>query len=619
MKSDGFFTNQYVNRTNAPLSLAIQSGVPYYWAVLLDNTNFGSANWTAYTSSNITANLGTVQGWHTVWVGLSGQPAGSQQVWNAVRLDLDLAAPILVVTNATNVTIPMIQLQGYANEELAWITYDLNNASGSISNQPGFMTGSIFDTNSFTYTNNSFKCFDLMLASGANTVTLHAADLAGNSTNFAVTFNLNYSNKPAPVVQLWWPQNGTQISGGSFTCRGTVDDPTVALSAQITDTNGDTNVVAGVIERNGNFWVDNIPLAPGANSLTLTATDINHNTNTTNIYVVQSGVGLNITYIDPITTQTAITVSGTINATNYTVWVNGVVASQSGSPPSISWTANNVPVNGAGTAVIQACAIPDIPADGNGNGTAPGGGGTNSSLSNPGNPPAPDAVVAEVNPDKATALICSYFWQRWSGDYDQFQNPGAILFSSEHDTEFAEWYAESGGFSQTNLCSTSYGTNGVETLQLTTTIQSQWGTNGVGTTQMGRATNAGCGLAADMGPPNTNFIGPTTFPCLQGSSVYFQGQLSAETSSLWNSSQSAVCRFTLQTGGRSFAAHQSLHAIEAQAWALQPPVYEDAYQDWLEYDLPIRSLYPACASHHFGEAAEHQRLRLGRAARRRRR
>ena len=166
------FTNQYVNLTNAPLSLAIQSGVPYYWAVLLDNTNFGGATWTAYTSSNITANLGTVQGWHTVWVGLSGRPAGSQAAWNAVRLDLDLTAPILTVTNNTSVTIPMIQLQGYANEELAWITYDLNNANGSVSNQPGFMTGAIFDTNSFAYTNDSFKCFDLVLASGANTVTL---------------------------------------------------------------------------------------------------------------------------------------------------------------------------------------------------------------------------------------------------------------------------------------------------------------------------------------------------------------------------------------------------------------------------------------------------------------
>ena len=39
----------------------------------------------------------------------------------------------------------------------------------------------------------------------------------------------------------------------------------------------------GVIERNGNFWVDNIPLAPGTNWLTLTAVDINNNVTTTNI------------------------------------------------------------------------------------------------------------------------------------------------------------------------------------------------------------------------------------------------------------------------------------------------------------------------------------------------
>ena len=81
-------TNQYVNLTNVPLSLGIQGGVPYNWAVTLDNTNFGAASWTPYTSSNITANLGTTQGWHTVWVGLRGLPANAQQTWNAVRLNL---------------------------------------------------------------------------------------------------------------------------------------------------------------------------------------------------------------------------------------------------------------------------------------------------------------------------------------------------------------------------------------------------------------------------------------------------------------------------------------------------------------------------------------------------
>jgi hypothetical protein len=577
------FTNQYVNLTNAPLSLASLSGLPYYWAVLLDNTNFSAASWTLYTSSNITANLGTNQGWHTVWVGLA---AGSQQAWNAVRLDLDLRAPILVVTNATNVMVPMIQLQGYANEELASLSFDLSNANGSISNQPGYMTGAIFDTNSFSYTNNSFKCFDLVLASGANTVTLHAADLAGNRTNCTRIFNLDYSSKPAPVLQLYWPQNGAQISGSSFTCRGSVDDPTVTLSAQITDSNGDTNVVAGVIERNGNFWVDNMPLATGTNWLTLTATDINNHVTTTNLFVVQSSVLIIINAITDNLNQPTVTVSGTINATNYTVWVNGVAATNFGwNGTTYPWTAYNVPMNGAGSAVVQACAIPQTPTDNNGNGTTNGGGGTNSSLSNPGNPSAPDALYAEINQDKPVALVCDFFWQKWHGEWDQYQNPGMTLSSTEKDTQTIEWSAATGGSSQTTFCTANYGTNGLAS-QVTTIIQSQWATNGIGTTQSGGSTNSVSGGVTNMGPLNTNFNGPTTFPGLQGMTSYFDNELGASTPYIGFSDQAAVSYFVLQTGGRGLPAHQSLHAIEAQAQAVVPGLYESAYQDWLGNILP---------------------------------
>ena len=39
-------TNQYVNVTNAPLSLAIQVGVPASEALMVDSTNFAGATWT---------------------------------------------------------------------------------------------------------------------------------------------------------------------------------------------------------------------------------------------------------------------------------------------------------------------------------------------------------------------------------------------------------------------------------------------------------------------------------------------------------------------------------------------------------------------------------------------
>jgi len=84
-------------RIDFPLSLAIQAGTPSYYAVLLDSTSFSTASWTAYTSSNLTVNLGSTQGWHTVWVGLCDVLPGGAPCWNAVRLELLLTPPAITV------------------------------------------------------------------------------------------------------------------------------------------------------------------------------------------------------------------------------------------------------------------------------------------------------------------------------------------------------------------------------------------------------------------------------------------------------------------------------------------------------------------------------------------
>src|SRR5580704_15914448 len=135
-------TNFYLNLRIAPLSLSLQSGLPSYWAVALDTNDFTGAHWNAYVFSNITANLGAVQGWHTIWVGLRGSPY-APPFSVPFRLCLDTIPPVLTVTNPTPGTVmqPMIQLQGYANEELASLSFDLTNALGALSNQTGFITG----------------------------------------------------------------------------------------------------------------------------------------------------------------------------------------------------------------------------------------------------------------------------------------------------------------------------------------------------------------------------------------------------------------------------------------------------------------------------------------------
>jgi hypothetical protein len=378
--------------------------------ILVNSTNTNSGTWIPFNAWP-TVDLGTGgDGLRTVnfyFQGLGGLTSRvTKRIW------LDTTPPVLTITAPGSNTLnqPVLQLQGYANEDLYSISYDLNNANGSVSNQNVLVLNRGFDTNQWRLRTNSFQAFDIGLTPGNNTITLHAMDWAGNMTNVTTNYVLDYSNKTnAPVVTLYWPTNGSQIGGTSFTCRGSVDDPTVTLSAQITDASGDTNVVSGIVERNGNFWVENLPLAAGANTLTLTATDANNNVTNITSTVVQSSVILTIAPASDITCQTAVDVSGTINSTGYSVWVNGLetTALNPCGDGVWSWTVQNVPVNGTGTAVFQAEAIAT------GGSCTGGGGGTNSSLQNPGNPfSAQCACVTEFCPDKQPVIVCTAYHQQ---------------------------------------------------------------------------------------------------------------------------------------------------------------------------------------------------------------
>ena len=297
-------------------------------------------------------------------------------------------------------------------------------------------------------TTNTFQAFDIGLTPGNNTITLHALDWAGNMTNVTTNYVLDYSSKTnAPVISLYWPTNGALVGGNNFTCRGTVDDPTVTLSAQITDSSGDTNIVAGVVERNGNFWIENLPLASGTNWLILTATDANNNVTNLGIAVVQSGVILTLTPSSDITWQTTMEVSGTINSTGYSVWVNGLETTTLNDCGGglWSWSIPNVPVNGTGTAVFQAEAIPT------GGGYSGGGGGTNSTLQNPGNPfSAQCAAMLELCPDKLPVTIYTQYHQVSTTTFDcPVVTPNGV---STDYTYSEDWWLGVGG----DWFSTSY-------------------------------------------------------------------------------------------------------------------------------------------------------------------
>ena len=168
---------------------------------------------------------------------------------------------------------------------------------------------------------------------------------------------MDYSGKTDPLaVQITWPQNGMQVSGSSFTLDGMLADPTASVAAQIVDTNGTISTASGVVERDGRFWLDNLPLSGGTNTLNITVTDAVGNTSVTNLCVVQSAM---ILTMDPVTPawqlwQATVNVTGTISDASQAVWVNGIKATVSSTlnadDITYSWSANNVPTTPGGVA-----------------------------------------------------------------------------------------------------------------------------------------------------------------------------------------------------------------------------------------------------------------------------
>ena len=349
-----YFLSGFVN-TNITLA-AVNGGPAVATAILVDSTNFTEATWIPFSSTPL-VNIGTNEGTHEVWFGFRG--TNGVVYWTSDTITLDKTPPSIVITNPVFSTTsrPIIQVQGYSTEPLSGIYFDVTNAAGSIPNQQGFVTAQNFDTNNFSSTTNWFQCFDVKLTNGVNTITVHAADLAGNvtTTNVIITLDFSGDTNP-PVITVTWPQNGVQISGTNFTLRGVLDDETAQITALTVDANGVTNIVSGVVERSGTFWLEDLPLNPGTNLVAVTAKDAAGNTSVTNLTLIQSGVTLTINTVpDNQLNQSVTTVSGTVSDPSYDVWVNGVQATVDGSG---HWATNNVPVYGNGTACFDAIAYP---------------------------------------------------------------------------------------------------------------------------------------------------------------------------------------------------------------------------------------------------------------------
>ena len=334
--------------------LTLLGGIPAYIAVLVNDTNRADAGWALFNSTNVPVNLSGGDGKYSVQIGLRGRAIGAAEAWLGTQLILDTVPPILRITNlpAGTVTQPLLQLQGWANEPLNRVVYDLTNSAGVLTNQIGYITGQFADTNLLQFTTNYFQYYDLPLAEGTNRIGLHATDLAGNTTTTNIAVILDYGAETSiPGLTLLWPLDGTQIAGDTFTVQAQGDNPTVTVEASVVDGSGNTNTVSGLVERSGLIWAKGLTLGSGTNTLVLKATSAAGHTSTISATIVRSALTVTM---NPLPTNqvnsSLVNATGTVSDASAEVWVNEI---QAAVDTNGTWHAADVPVSPSGTAIFD--------------------------------------------------------------------------------------------------------------------------------------------------------------------------------------------------------------------------------------------------------------------------
>jgi len=250
----------------------------------------------------------------------------------------------------------MIDLTGSSDQPLQSVRFDVINAFHRMEDQEGFVTDSYFDTILWQDTTNYWKCLDVALAPGTNTIVVHCQDFEGRVVATNLTYVLRFDqDKTPPQISITWPTPGCQVSGDRFTVRGLIDDKTAHVVGQVSAA-GRTNVVEGLVERTGHFWVEHLPLLAKSNLLILTATDAAGNVSVANVTVVRSEVVLSI---DPVPAsqlwQLQVKVTGKVSPPDQEVWVNDRKAEVASNGV---WTATGIPLTPEGVALFKATAIP---------------------------------------------------------------------------------------------------------------------------------------------------------------------------------------------------------------------------------------------------------------------
>ncbi|MFO1476634.1 MAG: glycosyl hydrolase [Verrucomicrobiota bacterium] len=145
----------------------------------------------------------------------------------------------------------------------------------------------------------------------------------------------------APALQLWWPQEGTEICSHEFTADGQLDATNITVSAEIRSDQS-TNSLDAVVDRNGHFWLESVPVTGKTNTLTVTARNKAGQSSTLQIQVLKSDTVISIDPFSPDELwKPRARLTGGVFPGRRQVWINGIPAEVDRDG---RWIAEEVPV-----------------------------------------------------------------------------------------------------------------------------------------------------------------------------------------------------------------------------------------------------------------------------------
>jgi subtilisin family serine protease len=192
-----------------------------------------------------------------------------------ITVTRDNTNPIVAITSPTNspaltTQAASISLAGTASDNVALAGVSWSNAANSTS---GTATGTT-----------SWSTASIALAAGQNTITVTATDTAGNTSTDTITVTRDNTD---PIVAITSPTNSPtyDTTATSVALGGTASDNAGLQS--VTWSNG-ANSTNGTASGTTSWSSDPILLAPGANAITVTATDAAGNTATDTVTVTRT-------------------------------------------------------------------------------------------------------------------------------------------------------------------------------------------------------------------------------------------------------------------------------------------------------------------------------------------